>query len=83
MLLALFALGIFLSVMKILLIDDSKLIGRILSNTLSNLNVELTLCTSAHEALQWVENRQFDFVCVSASLSDGKGVDLGCRNSQR
>ena len=76
MLLALFALGTLLPVMKILLIDDSKLIGSILSNTLGSLNVELTLCTSAHEALQWVENRQFDFVCVSASLSDGKGVDL-------
>jgi signal transduction histidine kinase len=62
--------------MKILLINDSKLIENILFSTLSYLNVELSFCSSIHETLQLVEDRHFDFICVSANLIDGKGIDL-------
>ena len=62
--------------MKILLINDSKLIENILSSTLSHLNVELSFCSSIHETLELVAHQHFDFICVSANLIDGKGIDL-------
>lgn len=64
------------SIMKILLISDSKLIENILSSTLSHLNVELYFCSSIQQSLEIVHDRHFDFICVSANLTDGKGVDL-------
>ncbi|GAB4273181.1 MAG: hypothetical protein Kow0065_22120 [Methylomicrobium sp.] len=62
--------------MNILFVNDSKLIERILRQSLSALGVHPRFCGNIAESLNVVKEQHFDFIAVSSYLTDGNGIDL-------
>jgi two-component system cell cycle response regulator len=73
--------------LKLLLIDDGRLVQAIFAQSLADPGVELICCESGQAALALLAHQHVDFICASASLPDGGGAALiwqirtlpGCR----
>jgi len=74
--------------LKLLLIDDGRLVQAIFVQSLADPGVDLICCENGHAALALLARQHVDFICVSASLPDGSGAALirqirslpGCRH---
>ena len=62
--------------LKLLLIDDGRLVQAIFAQSLADPGVELICCESGHAALALLAHQRVDFICVSASLPDDRGAVL-------
>jgi len=62
--------------MKFLLIDETLVLQKILTEVFKNSDIDLILCSTASEGLSKLKSNQFGFICVGMYLEDDDGVSL-------
>ncbi len=60
-------------ILRILLIDDEPIARRILSQPLAEMGYHITMAVSGNDAIQILENHDFDLVLLDIGMQDGDG----------
>ncbi len=60
-------------ILRILLIDDEPIARRILSQPLAEMGYHITMAVSGNDAVQLLENHDFDLVLLDIGMQDGDG----------
>ncbi|MDQ7073511.1 MAG: response regulator [Gammaproteobacteria bacterium] len=62
--------------MNILIIDNSAVFHKMLGDICSNHGMTPTFCETAMQALETIECKSFDFICIAMHLEDSNGIEL-------
>jgi DNA-binding response OmpR family regulator len=62
--------------MKILIIEDSKMINKLLHKELTSLGFEVEQAHTLKEGWELIENNNFDLIILDLHLPDGEGIEL-------
>ena len=62
--------------MDLLLIDDDKEVGELLTTYLKKNGFNVTYCSNSKRALEWIEKKQFDIVVTDIRMPDIDGIDI-------
>ena len=61
---------------KILIIDDSSLVCKVIRNELSSLGFEISEIGDANEALELLQNESYDLITLDISMPDVNGFEI-------
>ena len=62
--------------MKILIIEDSKMLNNLLKKELSSLGFDVTQSYTLKESWKYLENNSYDLIILDLHLPDGEGIEL-------
>jgi len=62
--------------MNILIIEDSKMINKLLYKELTNLGFNVKQAYTLHEGWELIEQNNFDLIILDLHLPDGEGIEL-------